>query len=75
MTEEVGEDGRVPVAEAPLPLPVEFEALYILHQEGFHELALAVLGTRLRWLRPSGAAEPVRLPPSWAGRRSSPGLP
>ncbi|MGW2709901.1 RNA polymerase sigma factor [Streptomyces sp. NPDC001356] len=45
MTEEVGEDGRVPVAEAPLPLPVEFEALYILHQEGFHALALAVLGT------------------------------
>ncbi|MEU6482018.1 sigma-70 family RNA polymerase sigma factor [Streptomyces sp. NPDC047017] len=46
MTEEVGEDGRMPVAEeAPLPLPVEFEALYILHQEAFHDLALAVLGT------------------------------
>lgn len=46
MTEEVGEDeGRIPVAEAPLPLPVEFEALYILHQEAFHDLALAVLGT------------------------------
>lgn len=26
MTEEVGEDGRVPVTEAPLPLPVKFEA-------------------------------------------------
>ncbi|MEV6123082.1 sigma-70 family RNA polymerase sigma factor [Streptomyces sp. NPDC052077] len=45
MTEEVGEEGRVPVAEAPLPLPVEFEAHYILHQEAFHDLALAVLGT------------------------------
>ncbi|MFF3312945.1 RNA polymerase sigma factor [Streptomyces sp. NPDC002952] len=46
MTEEVGEDeGRIPVADAPLPLPVEFEALYILHQEAFHDLALAVLGT------------------------------
>ncbi|MEU6572583.1 sigma-70 family RNA polymerase sigma factor [Streptomyces sp. NPDC046805] len=46
MTEEVGEDeGRIPVAEAPLPLPLEFEAHYILHQEAFHDLALAVLGT------------------------------
>jgi RNA polymerase sigma-70 factor (ECF subfamily) len=46
MTEEVGEDdGRIPVAEAPLPLPVEFEALYILHQEAFHDFALAALGT------------------------------
>ncbi|MFB7076448.1 RNA polymerase sigma factor [Streptomyces sp. NPDC056308] len=46
MTEEVGEDeGRIPVAEAPLPLPVEFEAHYILHQEAFHDFALAVLGS------------------------------
>ncbi|MEU6467522.1 hypothetical protein [Streptomyces sp. NPDC046976] len=68
MTEEVGEDGRVPVAEAPLRLPVEFEELYILHQEGFHKLALAVLGTNdaaeravhrafLEILQPVGQAE------------------
>lgn len=58
MTEEVGEDGRVPVAEAPLPLPVEFEALYILNQEGFHALALASWG---RTTRPN----PRCTAPSW----------
>ncbi|WP_309505807.1 RNA polymerase sigma factor [Streptomyces pyxinae] len=33
------------MTEAPLPLPLDFEAYYITHQEAFHEFALAVLGT------------------------------
>ncbi|MGW6838845.1 RNA polymerase sigma factor [Streptomyces sp. NPDC054949] len=40
-----GEDGRSPVAEAPLPLPLEFEAHYVTNQEAFHAYALAFLGT------------------------------
>ncbi|WP_256987517.1 hypothetical protein [Streptomyces sp. BR123] len=39
------EDGRSPVAEAPLPLPLEFEAHYLTNQEAFHAYALAFLGT------------------------------
>ncbi|MGA5424367.1 RNA polymerase sigma factor [Streptomyces lavendulocolor] len=46
MTEKVGEeDGLSPAAETPLPLPLDFEAHYIIHQEAFHAYALAVLGT------------------------------
>lgn len=46
MTDDVREeDGRAPVAEAPLPLPLEFEAYYLTNQEAFHEFALFVLGT------------------------------
>ncbi|OLO25404.1 RNA polymerase [Streptomyces sp. MNU77] len=46
MTDDVREeDGRTPVAEAPLPLPLEFEAYYLTNQEAFHEFALFVLGT------------------------------
>ncbi len=41
----LGEDGRSPVAEAPLPLPLEFEAHYLTNQEAFHEYALSFLGT------------------------------
>ncbi|MEV7418175.1 sigma-70 family RNA polymerase sigma factor [Streptomyces sp. NPDC089919] len=40
-----GEDGRSPVAHAPLPLPLEFEALYLANQEAFHEYARFVLRT------------------------------
>lgn len=42
-----GEDGRSPVAEAPLPLPLEFEAHYLSNQEAFHKFALAYLGTNV----------------------------
>lgn len=46
MPEEAGDDGsQVPLNEACLPLPLEFEALYLLNQVAFHDLALAVLGT------------------------------
>ena len=46
MTEEArGDEGRSPVAEAPRPLPLEFEAHYITHQEAYHEYALVVLRT------------------------------
>ncbi|MGW5003077.1 sigma-70 family RNA polymerase sigma factor [Streptomyces hydrogenans] len=46
MTDEVREeDGRIPVAEAPLPLPLEFEAHYLTNQDAFHEYALSVLRT------------------------------
>ncbi|MER8237380.1 sigma-70 family RNA polymerase sigma factor [Streptomyces sp. NPDC094049] len=44
MSEEVGDDGHAPL-DGCLPLPLEFEALYLLNQTAFHDLALAVLGT------------------------------
>ncbi|MFF3646082.1 RNA polymerase sigma factor [Streptomyces sp. NPDC002564] len=51
MTEDVhAEDGSSPVAEAVLPLPLEFEALYLSNQEAFHSYALLQLGS-------NGAAE------------------
>ncbi|MFK4067885.1 RNA polymerase sigma factor [Streptomyces sp. NPDC029674] len=51
MTEDVhAEDGSSPVAEAVLPLPLEFEALYLANQEAFHSYALLRLGN-------NGAAE------------------
>ncbi|MEU9858926.1 sigma-70 family RNA polymerase sigma factor [Streptomyces sp. NPDC047974] len=44
MTDNVREeDGRVPVAEAPLPFPLEYEAHYLTNQEAFHEYALGIL--------------------------------
>ncbi|MFE0773346.1 sigma-70 family RNA polymerase sigma factor [Streptomyces sp. NPDC058861] len=49
MTDDVREEeGRVPVAQAPLPLPLEFEAHYLTNQEAFHEYALFVLRTNER---------------------------
>ncbi|MCX5449885.1 RNA polymerase sigma factor [Streptomyces nigrescens] len=43
------EDGHAPVAaEAPLPLPLEFEAHYLTNQEAFHEYALFILRTNER---------------------------
>ncbi|MGK5497286.1 RNA polymerase sigma factor [Streptomyces sp. URMC 125] len=48
MTEDVrAEDGGSPAAdaEAVLPLPLEFEALYVATQEAFHHYALFYLGT------------------------------
>ncbi|MEU6996203.1 sigma-70 family RNA polymerase sigma factor [Streptomyces sp. NPDC046465] len=51
MTEDVhAEDGSSPVAESVLPLPLEFETLYLANQEAFHSYALLRLGT-------NGAAE------------------
>ncbi|MFE6782136.1 RNA polymerase sigma factor [Streptomyces sp. NPDC057680] len=49
MTDDVcEEDGRVPVAEAPLQFPLEFEAHYLTNQEGFHRFALQILRTNER---------------------------
>ncbi|MFF8917430.1 RNA polymerase sigma factor [Streptomyces sp. NPDC015032] len=50
MTDDVREEtaGRSPVAEAPLPLPLEFEAHYLTNQEAFHEYALFILHTNDR---------------------------
>jgi RNA polymerase sigma-70 factor (ECF subfamily) len=49
MTDEVREeDGRIPVAEASLPLPLEFEAHYLTNQEAFHEYARFILRTSER---------------------------
>ncbi|MGW1015422.1 RNA polymerase sigma factor [Streptomyces niveus] len=47
MTEDVRADGSSPVADASavLPLPLDFEAHYITHQEAFHDYALVYLGT------------------------------
>ncbi|ANW22636.1 sigma-70 family RNA polymerase sigma factor (plasmid) [Streptomyces clavuligerus] len=45
MTDDVEEHGGQPVTAAPLPLPLDFEAYYITHQEAFHQYALAILGT------------------------------
>ncbi|MFF7780448.1 RNA polymerase sigma factor [Streptomyces tanashiensis] len=45
MTDDVREDSRVPVAEAPLQFPLEFEAHYLTNQEGFHQFALKILRT------------------------------
>ncbi|MFJ2772739.1 RNA polymerase sigma factor [Streptomyces sp. NPDC087300] len=51
MTEDFhAEDGSSPVAEAVLPLPLEFEALYLANQEAFHSYAFIQLGS-------NGAAE------------------
>ncbi|MFC0058138.1 hypothetical protein [Streptomyces actinomycinicus] len=36
--------GRVADADAVLPLPLEFEALYVANQEAFHDYALFYLG-------------------------------
>ncbi|MCX0241823.1 RNA polymerase sigma factor [Streptomyces drozdowiczii] len=49
MTDDVREDGRVPVAaEAPLQFPVEFEAHYLTNQKAFHDFALYILKTNDR---------------------------
>jgi RNA polymerase sigma-70 factor (ECF subfamily) len=49
MTDDVREDGRMPVAEeAPLQLPLEFEAHYLTNQETFHDFALKILLTNER---------------------------
>ncbi|MCI3907776.1 RNA polymerase sigma factor [Streptomyces spectabilis] len=46
MTEDVhAQDGSSPVAAAVLPLPLEFEALYLANQEAYHRYALARLGS------------------------------
>jgi RNA polymerase sigma-70 factor (ECF subfamily) len=45
MSEEVGDDGQAPLDADCLPLPLEFEALYVFNQAAFHDLALSVLGT------------------------------
>ncbi|MFF0737778.1 RNA polymerase sigma factor [Streptomyces chartreusis] len=48
MTEDLrAEDGGSPVvdADAVLPLPLEFEALYVANQEAWHDYALFYLGT------------------------------
>jgi RNA polymerase sigma-70 factor (ECF subfamily) len=45
MTEDVRADGSSPVAETVLPLPLEFEAHYVTHQEAFHQYALFYLGS------------------------------
>ncbi|MEU3794740.1 RNA polymerase sigma factor [Streptomyces fructofermentans] len=46
MTDDVrAEDGGSPVAQAVLPLPLEFEALYLAAQDDFHQYALLYLGT------------------------------
>ncbi|MEU0037869.1 MULTISPECIES: sigma-70 family RNA polymerase sigma factor [unclassified Streptomyces] len=46
MTDDLrAEDGGSPVAEAVLPLPLEFEALYLAAQDDFHHYALLYLGT------------------------------
>ncbi|MFD5557638.1 RNA polymerase sigma factor [Streptomyces sp. NPDC127068] len=42
MTED--DDGG-PVVDAVLPLPLDFEAHYLINQEAFHEFALYVLGS------------------------------
>ncbi|MFJ2819069.1 sigma-70 family RNA polymerase sigma factor [Streptomyces sp. NPDC087294] len=45
MTEDVrAGDSPVPDAEAVLPLPLEYEALYVTNQEAYHEYALFYLG-------------------------------
>ncbi|WP_125264488.1 RNA polymerase sigma factor [Streptomyces alboflavus] len=44
MTEDVhAQDGSSPVAAAVLPLPLEFEALYLSNQDLYHRYALAHL--------------------------------
>ncbi|WP_331762389.1 sigma-70 family RNA polymerase sigma factor [Streptomyces sp. NBC_01508] len=48
MTEDVRADGGSPAvgaAHAVLPIPLDFEAHYITHQEAFHDYALVYLGT------------------------------
>ncbi|MFD8621419.1 RNA polymerase sigma factor [Streptomyces sp. NPDC059513] len=45
MTEDVRADGSSPVADAVLPLPLEFEAHYVTHQEAYHRYALFYLGS------------------------------
>lgn len=46
MSEDVREDdGSSPEAEAPLPLPLDFQAHYLMNQEAWHEYALFVLRT------------------------------
>ncbi|MGC4986600.1 RNA polymerase sigma factor [Streptomyces sp. DT193] len=46
MTENVrAEDGGSPVIEAVLPLPPDFELLYLTAQDAFHRYALLYLGT------------------------------
>ncbi|MFD8545327.1 RNA polymerase sigma factor [Streptomyces sp. NPDC059649] len=40
MTEDVHAEDGSPVAEAVLPLPLEFEALYLANQGAFHRYAL-----------------------------------
>ncbi|MEV8457707.1 sigma-70 family RNA polymerase sigma factor [Streptomyces sp. NPDC052095] len=49
MTDEVREEyGHTPVTEAPLPLPLDFEAHYLTNQDAFHAYALAILHTNDR---------------------------
>ncbi|MET8957180.1 sigma-70 family RNA polymerase sigma factor [Streptomyces sp. NPDC004533] len=45
MTEDVRAEDGSHAAEAVLPLPLEFEALYLATQEAFHAYALLYLGT------------------------------
>ncbi|MFG2615753.1 RNA polymerase sigma factor [Streptomyces anulatus] len=45
MTEDVRADGSSPVADAVLPLPLEFEAHYVTHQDAYHQYALFYLGS------------------------------
>ncbi|MFC9431411.1 RNA polymerase sigma factor [Streptomyces sp. NPDC056987] len=46
MTEDVRTDGSSPVADADvIPIPLDFQAHYLTHQEAFHDYALVYLGT------------------------------
>ncbi|WP_327666905.1 sigma-70 family RNA polymerase sigma factor [Streptomyces sp. NBC_00485] len=46
MYEDVrADDGRGPVTQAPLPLPLDFEAHYVMNQEAWHRYALHFLRT------------------------------
>ncbi|MFE0201544.1 RNA polymerase sigma factor, partial [[Kitasatospora] papulosa] len=45
MTEDVRADGSSPVADAVQPLPLEFVAHYVTHQEAYHRYALFYLGS------------------------------
>ncbi|WP_172387193.1 RNA polymerase sigma factor [Streptomyces sp. MNP-20] len=44
MTEDAHADDPSPVAAAVLPLPLEFEALYLANQQSFHGYAVTCLG-------------------------------
>ncbi|WP_326693306.1 MULTISPECIES: hypothetical protein [unclassified Streptomyces] len=40
------DDVGSPVAEAALPLPLEFEALYVANQEAYHQYARLITGSQ-----------------------------
>ncbi|MGA4979319.1 RNA polymerase sigma factor [Streptomyces cinereoruber] len=49
MTDDVREeDGHVPVAEAPIRFPLDFEGHYLTNQDAFHRFALKILRTNER---------------------------